>query len=341
MPKPARNKQRFLGAPLFIPGKGFVDNPAVFRAIDKPTILDASSAPSPTQDITRPGGALAIGQISQGASSQSSPLDTPQPTLLFRDSQGGSSLIIGHIGGQRWGGRKFTLPYGTQGIWGVREGVWLKAYTITSYANHKSVVINGGPHNGGGTVTHVLVRIEEALPFGEVSVPSGRIIVPTVSIYELSFTTNQLSPQWISTTWFQQLTFIRARADGGELTLFPFLPGHPDGTSSIRYSDVRIITTVDINGSMASGSWNTNSTWTLSYVRGIHLAAYEVNLDPTATSVYGFSAFTSGSAQPGPGGDPEGPEVGDPGGGGGGSDPDGGDPGGYVGEGPGGDDVFV
>lgn len=98
-------------------------------------------------------------------------------------TDGALQARLGDISGQPWGGSGYTLPEGTFGLWGKRDGVWIKGITQVFYAVSEDT---GARTISLNTLTDQApqVTLTAAFPFGAVNAPQGRMVTLEVFFYK-------------------------------------------------------------------------------------------------------------------------------------------------------------
>lgn len=245
------------------------------------------------------------------------------------DHDGNLVARLGDISGQPWGGSAYTLPDGTFGLWGKRDGIWIKAMTQMFYANAASsgLITRSFTEDPLTASADYIFRIgvEETLPFGTIEVPQGRMVslevfLHTISQFEWHRTPG--GPAWLNLKekTLESVT-LRASLNGGGVSSYDFLSG-PSGPGQNSYTSVsvRMVFAGSEDGSAVSSNWDGIR---INYFRTIRMFGHEVNESPTWAHYTHSKTQTSDSPEgrqaEGTGGDPGGGAGTDDGGYGGGT----------------------
>src|SRR5437867_398473 len=122
------------GTADFYGGEGMVPYPSATaaRVQFESGSPEGPSGPQTTQPFVQ---GVSVSQVTPGTIL---PNMTLNQTIDIRGVNGDVVARIGDISGMPWGGSGEYIARGTFGIWGKREGIWLKAMAQLFYANART-----------------------------------------------------------------------------------------------------------------------------------------------------------------------------------------------------------
>ncbi len=195
----------------------------------------------------------------------------------------------GDISGLGWGGSDYTLPEGSWGLWGKRDGVWIKAMVQMFYSHFGpsgliTYTITIGPIILTGLISFT-ITVNEAMPFGTIIVPKGRIVtlenflydIPTLQVSRDGGVYRSLSNRRLIST------VLRASLNGGAVTSYNVLSG-PTVSGENTYTSVAVRIQIGGEITVTNENWTTAAVQT-DYLRTLRMFAHEVNAVPTFSGV--------------------------------------------------------
>jgi hypothetical protein len=218
------------------------------------------------------------------------------------------AALIGNISGQPWGGAGYTIPVDTYGIWARRAGLWLMDAPDVIYSMYaERVFTSASKASQGAGITALTAVLDETLPFGNLVVPSGRVIVPYVDFYSASLVLPTANGGFSVSALSVKLLFsFFASLNGAGAAAYAYLTG-PVSTGMNTWSAVKFRCTW--TATFTSFNWSSASTYQLTRNLGLRIFNHSVHALPSVAEV-SFAVNPASIA----GRDPEG----------GGSDPGGG-----------------